>query len=185
MTRSSSVSSTSSAARYSIKRSARTTAIVAIDADLKRMLKTSGSCARLITVPGVGHLTSQSQLRLTIPSASVDLATNQRLHRHLRRRAHNVAHMVVGALCAEGVNIRFPADSTIRWLEPDGPLGAKPEAADFNVGFHSAPGPIIGLTAVELLEESHSGHSHAAGASPPHGKRHRKGAPLPAHLIAR
>ena len=57
MTRSSSVSSTSSAARYSIKRSARTTAIVAIDADLKRMLKTSGSCARLITVPGVpSHL---------------------------------------------------------------------------------------------------------------------------------
>lgn len=152
MTRSSSVSSTSSAARYSIKRSARTTAIVAIDADLKRMLKTSGSCARLITVPGVGHLTSQSQLRLTIPSASVDLATNQRLHRHIRRRAHNVAHMVVGSVCAEGVNIRFPADSTIRWLEPDGPLGAKPEAADFNVGFRSAPGPVIGLTAVELLE---------------------------------
>ena len=93
--------------------------------------------------------------------------------------------MVVGALCAEGVNIRFPADSTIRWPEPYGPLEAKPEAADFNVGFRSAPGPVIELTAVELLEESHSGHSHAAGASPPHGKRHRKGAPLPAHLIAR
>src|SRR5580704_3288662 len=46
-----------SAARFSIKCSARTAAVGAIDADMRRMVKASAACPRLITIPGVGHLT--------------------------------------------------------------------------------------------------------------------------------
>jgi hypothetical protein len=85
---------------------------------MKRMVKASEACRRLTTIPGVGHSpNSPSQQRLTIPSASVEIAANQRLHWHIRRRPRTLAHMV-GSLCAEGANVRFPADPTIRWQRP-------------------------------------------------------------------
>jgi hypothetical protein len=99
---------------------------------MKRMVKASEASRRLITIPGVGHLTESAVTAgLTIPSASVHLATNRRFRCHIRRWSRTIAQGGL-PLCAEGSNIRFPADPTIRWLGRNGPLGG-------NLS-HSCPG---------------------------------------------
>ena len=39
-------------------RTAVLSAVAAIDADMKKMVKASGACRRLMTIPGVGQLTA-------------------------------------------------------------------------------------------------------------------------------
>ena len=58
-------------------RAAVLAAVVAIDADIKRMVRASEACRRLMTIPGWANLPhSPSRPLLTIPGASGDLVTS-------------------------------------------------------------------------------------------------------------
>ena len=85
---------------------------------MKRMVKASDAWRRLITIPGVGHLT---ELAVTAETETDD---PERFRRSPDKLAAPLASDVEfipsrirwAPLCAEGANVRFPADPTIRWL---------------------------------------------------------------------